>query len=324
MRRAGPRLAVSPGLMRNDGDARRYARRTLVLTLASYALLAGALAGWISPWLFPVVVPLVYVRLSLALHELMHARAASDVSWFHRLAMIFDTPLGLGYREHRAIHLAHHRYATTPRDPELFQIRGSHLAAFANALLAPERAALDWTHRRGMSRALRRHMLARGVAFVALVAWNPAVFAVYWVTLRLCIGGSSFVFHHLLHSRAGVLGNHASPAALRRLLPLAWVLFGHEPVVIVRDHRLHHAHPKVRASDLPKVGSSRAPPRTCARRGAGPFRRRAQCRARLAKSRSSRSRSRCRSPATWRALSMSGSEPRRSTAPSRSRASSRA
>src|SRR4051812_44244225 len=107
--------------LRDETDARRDARRTVLLTIAMYAVLAATQAGVVPPWTLVVVVPLLYVRLSLALHELLHARTANKVTWFHRLAMIFDTPIGLGYREHRAIHLRHHRYATTPRDPELFQ-----------------------------------------------------------------------------------------------------------------------------------------------------------------------------------------------------------
>ena len=240
-------------LLRNDADARRYLRRTLALTLGIHAMLAASLAGLVSPWLFPVLLPLAYVRLSLSLHELMHVRAASRVSWFHRLAMIFDTPLGLGYREHRAIHLAHHRYAASARDPELYQIRGSHLHAFACALVAPEHAALDWVRRHGAAPALRRGAFVRAACFVALLAWNPAVFVAYWLTLRACIGCSSFLFHHLLHSRDGALGHFALPAAVLRCMPLARALFGVEPIIIVRDHRVHHAYPGVRALDLPAL-----------------------------------------------------------------------
>ena len=246
-------MPTLPTSLRNDRDARRYVRRTLALTLLIYALLALVLSGWAAPWILPLVLPLLYVRLSLALHELMHVRTAARVSWFHRLAMIFDTPLGLGYREHRAIHLAHHRYAGSARDPELYQIRGSHLQAFANAMASPERAAITWVRQRGISRALAREACARGVLFCALLAWNPLAFACYWLALRACVGGSSFVFHHLLHSRGGALGNFALPRALLRALPLARALFGIEPVLIVRDHRLHHAAPGVRARDLPTV-----------------------------------------------------------------------
>lgn len=260
-------MPPSPTLLRNDDDARRYVRHTLALTLAIYALLALALAGRMTPWVFPLVLPLAYVRLSLALHELMHVRAASRVSWFHRLAMLFDTPLGLGYREHRAIHLAHHRYSAGARDPELFQIRGSHLAAFGNAMIAPERAAFGWIRQHGVQPALRREALVRAVLFVLLAAIDPAVFAAYWVTLRLCVGASSFLFHHVLHSRAGALGNFRLPAPLLRGVPLARLLFGLEPVLIIRDHRIHHAHPGVRARALPLLDVE-APPRGAAGYGA--------------------------------------------------------
>jgi len=259
-----PRLPPSPSLLRNDADARVYVRRTLALTLGVYGVLAASLAGWVAPWVLALVVPLAYVRLSLALHELMHVRAASRVSWFHRLAMIFDTPLGLGYREHRAIHLAHHRYAGSARDPELYQIRGTHLRAFAFAVISPELAALKWVRRHGVTPALAREACARAAAFALLLAWNPLVFGCYWLVLRLCIGGSSFVFHHLLHNRGGVLGHYTLPAALLRALPLAHALFGFEPVIIVRDHRRHHAAPLVRARDLPALPDRLAPPAAAA------------------------------------------------------------
>jgi len=245
-----PIRAVPRALLRDDTDARRDLRRTVVLTLLIYAVLALAEAGVVGAWIFPVVVPLLYVRLSLALHELMHARNAARVSWFHRLAMIFDTPLGLGYREHRAIHLRHHRYATTARDPELFQIRGSGARAFANALISPERAAWTWARRQGVSRALAREAAVRAIAFVAVAAWNPVVFLCYWVTLRACIGVSSFVFHHVMHSRAGELGSFALPALPRGWLAIARVLFGSEPVTIVSEHRAHHRCAAIRARDL--------------------------------------------------------------------------
>src|SRR5437899_239796 len=85
---------------RNDADARRYLRLTLGHTLAMYGVLAAALFGAMPAWLLLLAVPWLYVRLSLGLHELLHVRAAGEVPAFHRLAMVFDTPFGLGYREH--------------------------------------------------------------------------------------------------------------------------------------------------------------------------------------------------------------------------------
>jgi len=238
---------------RDAGDARRYARRTVALTLVLYAILAAALLGRLSPWVFVVVLPLLYVRLSLALHELMHLRTAAQVSWFHALAMIFDTPLGLGYREHRAIHLRHHRHAGTVRDPELFQIEGGHLRALGCALVSPEYAAWRWVRERGLSRDLLWQAGVRGALFACLVALNLPVFAAYWATLRVCIGGASFVFHHLMHNRDGALGTFAFPGVPRRAVAMAQLAFGREPVTIVREHRAHHRDPSVRARDLARA-----------------------------------------------------------------------
>jgi fatty acid desaturase len=237
---------------RDDLDARAYVHRTLGYTLLLYALLGLAGFGAIPAAALVVAVPLVYVRLSLALHELMHVRRAAQVPFFHRLAMIFDTPLGLGYREHRAIHLAHHRHAATARDPELFQIRGNHLRAAACALIAPERHLVVWLRRRGASRSLRVEGAVRLAAFAVALALNPGVFLVYWISLRASVGGASFVFHHLLHCSGGRYGTFplpATPAWLR----VGRALFGPEPIVILTEHRLHHEWPQVRSADLPRL-----------------------------------------------------------------------
>jgi hypothetical protein len=247
---AAPVLATRP-LARDAGDARRHARRTVALTLVLYATLAAALVGMLPAWCLALLLPPLYVRLSLSLHELMHARTAAEVSWFHRLAMIFDTPLGLGYREHRATHLRHHRYAAGPRDPELYQIRGSALRAFVNACASPERAALRWVRERGLDASLCRHAALRGVVFVALSAAAPQVFAVYWLTLRGCIGCSAFLFHHVLHNRGGRLGTYGLPSRPRLLRRALQAVCGAEPLVILDEHPTHHAQPWVRASDLP-------------------------------------------------------------------------
>src|SRR5205823_2744142 len=104
---------ASQAIWRNGSDARRYVRRTLCLTLMIYALMGLALSGILPAWCLLPVLPLLYVRVALALHELLHMRAAGQVPWFHRFATVFETPFSMGYREHRAIHLNHHRYAGT-------------------------------------------------------------------------------------------------------------------------------------------------------------------------------------------------------------------
>ena len=235
---------------RDAVDARRYVRLTLAHTLALYAVLATALAGAIPAWALVIAVPWLYVRLSLGLHELLHVRAASDVPAFHRLAMVFDTPFGLGYREHRAIHFRHHRFAGDGRDPERWQIVGGHLRAFAHAMTTPERSLAEWIRARGVDAPLVRAGAFRCACFVAVAAINPLVFAVYWIALRASIGLAGFVFHHLLHNRRGALGTYALPFP-RWFARAGRAIFGAEPMLILSEHRSHHVWPDVRVRDLP-------------------------------------------------------------------------
>jgi hypothetical protein len=244
---------------RNDGDARRHVWQTLAHTLALYGALAVALFGLMPAWVLAGAVPWLYVRLSLGLHELLHVRDATEVPTFHRLAIIFDTPFGLGFREHRAIHFAHHRYSASERDPELWQIEGGHLRAFANALTTPERALVNWIRERGLDAPLARDASFRLACFLLVASINPAVFAVYWLLLRVSIGAAGFVFHHLLHNRRGALGTYALPFP-------SWCvragrsIVGDEPMLILAHHRSHHLWPDVRARDLPDLAPDLALP----------------------------------------------------------------
>jgi len=237
---------------RNDADARRYLRLTLGHTVAIYGVLAAALFEVIPAWALVAAVPWLYMRLSLGLHELLHVRDAARVPAFHRLAMIFDTPFGLGYREHRAIHIRHHRFGGDERDPERWQIEGGHLRAFANAMTTPERSLIEWIRTRGIDVPLARAGIFRLVCFCAVVAVNPAVFVVYWVALRVGVGGAGFVFHHLLHNRRGALGTYALPFP-SWFVRAGQLVVGDEAMLILSQHRSHHLWPDVRVRDLPRL-----------------------------------------------------------------------
>lgn len=231
--------------------ARRYIRSTLGWTLLIYALLLLAL---LRPGLWPVLmaIPLVYVRLALGLHELLHLCPAERVPEFHRWALIFDTPLGLGYRELRIVHYQHHRWGGSERDPEYFQIAGSHGRALGRAMLVPELTFAAWVRLHGLSGVQLVRLIVRSTLFVLVAALNPVIFAVYWLLLRLSIGVSSFIFHHLLHARGGQLGTFALPAP-QILLQLGRALFGKEPIDILTRHREHHLWPRLRVWELPEL-----------------------------------------------------------------------
>jgi hypothetical protein len=244
-------------LYRDHRDARAYVHATLALVLLLYASLGLALAGLLPAWALAIAVPLVYLRLALALHELLHVRSADAVPFFHRLTMVFETPLCLGYREHRAVHFAHHRFASTERDPERYQIVGGPVRAFANALVSPERGFVHWVRTHGVSRTLAVEGGLRLAGFVAVASINPRVFLVYWVALRVSVGIAAFVFHHVLHNDHGRLGTFR-PAVSRGVIRASGWLFGTEPMLIVTEHERHHAWPRVRARDLPLLPEPRA------------------------------------------------------------------
>lgn len=248
----GRAMAFTPSssLCRDQSDARRYRLATRLYAYSLYIALGAAFLRLIPSWALAVVVPFIYLRMALALHELLHVCTPDEVPRFHQLTMIFESPMCLGYREHRAIHFAHHRFASTERDPERYQIVGGPLRAFANAVISPERGFIHWVRAHGLSRSLAIDAAIRAAAFVALAWINPRVFVVYWLSLRLSVGFASFVFHHVLHNLDGRLGTFPLPVS-QSIVAAARLLFGREPMLILTEHERHHVWPRVRARDLP-------------------------------------------------------------------------
>ena len=244
-------------LFRDRHDGARYQLLTRLYAYALYAALGSAMLGFIPAWTLALLVPFVYLRMALALHELLHARPPDQVPRFHQLTMIFESPMCLGYREHRAVHFAHHRFASTERDPERYQIVGRPFGAFANAMISPERGFVQWVRAHGLSRDLALDAGIRCAAFVALAVVSPRVFFIYWIALRVSVGVASFVFHYALHNDDGRLGTFPLPVAAA-VVRGARALFGAEPMLILTEHERHHAWPRVRARDLPLLPEPRA------------------------------------------------------------------
>lgn len=218
--------------------------------VAIYVALGLAMLGVASPWTLSPVIVICYVRGALLTHELMHVRRPERVTWLVRMMMLFDTPLGLGYREHQDIHLHHHRDTATATDPEYFQIEGGRVRAFVAAMFSSELAAARWVLTRGISASLRAEACTRAAFMLTLMALAPSVFLRYWVVLRVTIGVSNYMFHHLLHYRRGEYGTFA----LRLPRPLDLVLRGvltPRLAAVLCEHDAHHAWRNVKAEHLP-------------------------------------------------------------------------
>lgn len=208
--------------------------------------------------LAPVIV-VCYLRGALLTHELMHVRRPEQVAWPLRMMMLFDTPLGLGYRELQDIHLRHHQHPAAPSDPELFQIRGGRLRALLAAMAGPELSAIHWVTARGIGPQLRREATVRGLVMLGLAALAPAAFLAYWGVLRLTVGVSNFMFHHMLHYRhrrerraRGASAEYGTfPLHLPRPLDVVLrAMLGSSLAAVLSEHDAHHAWAQVKAERL--------------------------------------------------------------------------
>jgi hypothetical protein len=255
---------------RSPADARRYERAGIAYMTAIWVALGVAMLGLASIAVVAPVIVVSYLRGALLTHELMHVRRPEQVAWPLRMMMLFDTPLGLGYREHQDIHLRHHQRPAQPGDPELFQIRGGSARAFVAALLGPELAAIRWVAEHGIGTSLWREATIRALVMLSLAALQPAVFLGYWVVLRLTVGVSSFMFHHVLHYRrtgrrpgrrpgrrngrtAAAHGEYGTfPLRLPRPLDAALrLVLGSPLAAVLCEHDAHHAWSQVKAERLP-------------------------------------------------------------------------
>lgn len=250
---------------RSPADARRYERAGLAYMIAIWVALAVAMLGWVSILALCPVIVVCYVRGALLTHELMHVRRPEQVAWPLRMMMLFDTPFGLGYREHQDVHLRHHRQPAAPGDPELFQIRGGSLRAFLAAMAGPELAAIGWVGEHGIGSELRREATVRALVMLSLAALRPSVFLGYWVVLRLTVGVSNFMFHHVLHYRRNGRsdgrsdGRETGPRSeygtfpLRLPRPLDALLravLGSSLAAVLSEHDAHHAWSHVKPERL--------------------------------------------------------------------------
>ena len=84
------------------------------------------------------------------------------------------------------------------------------------------------------------------------------MFLAYWVTIRLSVGFSAYVFHHALHYRGGRYGTFRlqPPPLVDRVIRL---VLGTESALIVYEHPAHHRWQQVKALHLPDLGIDAIP-----------------------------------------------------------------
>ena len=239
----------------SDSDARRLTAASLLCVALIYGNLLAAAAGIVPVWTLAIVAALLVPRWMIAIHELFHLRSEREVDPVTRFQPLLFTPLSLGYRENLVNHRTHHRFMGTPADAEFYQLRGSRLSGFANAMTAPEQMWFRWVNAHGLDRRLAMDTALRFALFAALAAGTGAVFLWYWVPARITFGFSYFVFFYWLHRRGPEMGVYqlVVPKPLAALLRL---LYGRDVVEATLHHDVHHVQPRIAAEHL--AGSRRA------------------------------------------------------------------
>lgn len=232
-----------------DADARRLTRNSLLSIALIYANLGAAAAELVPAWTLAVVVPLLVPRWMIAIHELFHLRSEREVDPVTRFQPLVFTPLSLGYRENLVNHRTHHRYMGIAGDAELYQLKGSRVSGFLNAMTAPEQMWFRWVGEHGVDRRLGIETAMRCLLFLALAAGTGRTFLWYWIPARVAFGTSYFVFFYWLHRRGEAMGVYplVLPASLARLLTL---VYGPDVVQATLHHDVHHAQPRIAAEHL--------------------------------------------------------------------------
>ena len=172
----------APGIVAyyaTDQDARQYelASGAIVLTLIGAYL--GAALHVIPVWAMVLAVVSVLPRWMIYFHELFHVRKSDQITPLNRLMLLPFTPLSLGYREFREIHLGHHKAPASEKDPDAFHILGGPFLAFLGALTLSEQALVRWIAAHKIDQQLGVDMGIRLAFFVVLAAVSPQVFFVF-------------------------------------------------------------------------------------------------------------------------------------------------
>jgi fatty acid desaturase len=232
-----------------DADARRLTLTTLVCVALVYGNLAAASFGLLPAWTLLFTVSLLVPRWMIGIHELFHLRSEREVDPVTRLQPLLFTPLSLGYRENLVNHRSHHRFMVTPQDAEYYQLRGSRVVGFLNAMSAPEQMWFRWIAENGVDRELAIGTLLRLAIFVGLVAMSGWLFLWYWLPARAAFGASYFVFFYWLHRKGEAMGVY--PLVLPKpVLRVLTVLYGADVVEATVHHDVHHAQPRVASYHL--------------------------------------------------------------------------
>ena len=232
-----------------EKDARLYQLKIITITLAIYVCFALFTLGMVNVWWMIVLSSLLVTHWMITFHELLHLKKPEELDYITRLFLIPFSPFNLGYREYRDIHMRHHLYTATSKDPDAFHILGGSLKAFFGALTQHEQASFRYIRSNGVSLELGIMMFVRFSVFSGLLFISPQEFLLWWTVLRVTYTINDFVFFHFVHYRSGVAGTFSIPLPSFLLYP-ALLIYGKDVVYGTMYHDTHHEHSMIAARYL--------------------------------------------------------------------------
>ena len=236
----------------NERDATEYQYKNIAFTLGLYLVFFVFALDYIHLWLMIPISSILVTRWLIAFHELLHLKKADDLDWLTRVAPIPFSPLNLGYREYRQIHMGHHRHTAQQEDPDAFHIRGGHLKALLGSITQHEQASYRFVKQYGLSTELTTMLILRAALFVALLLVFGKTFLAWFLVLRITYIINDYIFFHLVHHRAGEFGTFKIllPTWLQYLLI---VIYGFDVVYATMHHDIHHHNVRIAAKYLPRI-----------------------------------------------------------------------
>lgn len=234
-------------------EKKKIATENIIHNLLVYIHFGLAFAGYLPMWTFCIGVLIYIPRWMIALHESQHFFTPQTINPITRHNLLILTPFQLGYREMRDIHMRHHAYTATEKDPEYYHIKGSPVAGFINVMFSPEQSVYFWIRDKGIDAQLISGMFIRLSLFVAIVVGFGWASLWYFIPVRIAYGACLYFFSYFLHRKNSEFGTFKRnyPNGLVKLVKF---LYGETLLQSVTHHDIHHDYPAVSGA---KLGLSR-------------------------------------------------------------------
>lgn len=243
--------AILAALSKNpEMDISRLEWTNLIYIVFVYAHFALGVFGFVPLWTFCIGAPMYVARWMIGLHEILHLLKPQDINPLIRLHLLIVTPFSLGYREVRDIHMRHHAYTVTDKDPDLYHIKGNFFTSFLTVLIQPEISAYHWVREKGFDRELALGMTLRFVLFTVFTISLGWTALWYFIPVRLAYGSCMFSISFPLHRQSGEYGTYTPKYGLF-LETIMDVFFGRAALNTLSYHDIHHDYPRISAFKLP-------------------------------------------------------------------------